>query len=68
MLAPLVPWRLERVNVAKQPKRKRAPIGIPYLHRGMCLLLPDGQLVLETEAIENASDNFTERLSVFASV
>eukprot|EP00971_Amphidinium_carterae_P301014 5981063-Amphidinium_carterae.1 len=44
LLTPLIPWRLERVNVSKQPKRKRAPSEIPFLHRGMCLLTPDNNL------------------------
>ena len=51
----LIPWAIERVQIAKTPRARRMPPDIPYTHRATILLYNDDELVCESEDIGNVA-------------
>ncbi|CAE7949087.1 TY5A, partial [Symbiodinium sp. KB8] len=52
----LVPWELRRVQICRTPKQRRAPtdlIADGVKHRGASLLMNDGNIVIEAEAMKS---------------
>ena len=48
-LKQLVPWELTRAQVYAQPATRRMPTDIPFTHRGAAMILNNGQLLVESE-------------------
>eukprot|EP00971_Amphidinium_carterae_P069590 1377170-Amphidinium_carterae.3 len=51
-LQQLVPWKLERVQVVKNPKTRRSPVA-PWTHRGACLQYMSGHIAVESEELSS---------------
>ena len=55
-VAELVPWSLEKVQVASTPAARRFPaLKVPFTHRGAALKMSDGSICLETEDLAAVS-------------
>ena len=51
----LIPWRVERIQIAKTPRARRMPTDIPYTHRANILLYNDDDLAFESEDVGNVA-------------
>jgi len=51
MIKHLVPWELQRVQVSKAPKARRAPWDIPWTHRVTCIWYNDDSIAVESESL-----------------
>ena len=57
----LCPWRMHLVQIVRAPKVRRLPLNLllqqPVSHRAAILRLADGQIQIETEAVDKISKN-----------
>ncbi|CAE7445643.1 RE2 [Symbiodinium sp. CCMP2592] len=52
-ISEMIPWRIERVQLAKAPKARRFPRDIPFTHRATVLLYNDDEVACESDDVAN---------------
>lgn len=55
MVKQLVPWQISRIQVHRNPKARRTPLDVPFMHRASNLLANSGNLVFEVEPLSAIS-------------
>ena len=66
-IAQLVPWTINRIQIARTPKARRLPLDIPVTHRACVLVQNDGTVTFESDHLMSTpycSSRFAKPVSV----